>query len=374
MTNRSRPARSNPRNDRIKRDYLIWFKEVGKRSQLTVDQARHAIDRFEAYTGFQDLKTFNKDQALGFKHALLNQKAARSGGTIAIATVHHILRALREFFGWFHAHEGARCKFKPGDIAYLNLGMGDERRARVSNPKSYPTLAQYQAAIDAMPAGTDVERRDRAVMACLGLTGMRDAALIGLRLRDVDLAKGFVFQDPRHMRTKFAKSIDTFFYPVGDGVRAAFEDWIQELVRDKGFGPDDPVFPKTLMLPNADHAFSMKVLLREHWADAAPVRRIFREAFARTGLTYSKPHTIRDMLTELAYALRLDVVGLKAWSQNMAHDKPLTTLNSYGNLTTERLGEVMGRVGQKESAPDDKAASEERIAELVAAKMKGHRA
>jgi hypothetical protein len=68
------PLRTNPKNDRARRDYLIWLKEARQRSPATVEQARHAIDRFEAYTGFKDFATFNKDQALGFKRALLAAK------------------------------------------------------------------------------------------------------------------------------------------------------------------------------------------------------------------------------------------------------------------------------------------------------------
>ena len=60
---------------------------------------------------------------------------------------------------------------------------------------------------------SNFERRDRALMACLLLTAMRDTAVIGLKVRDVDLAKSFVFQNPRHARTKFSKAIDSFFYP-----------------------------------------------------------------------------------------------------------------------------------------------------------------
>jgi hypothetical protein len=62
-------SRSNPRNDRLKRDYLIWLKEAKQRSPKTAEQARHAIDRLEAYTGCKDFGTFNKERAIGFKRA-----------------------------------------------------------------------------------------------------------------------------------------------------------------------------------------------------------------------------------------------------------------------------------------------------------------
>lgn len=191
------PLRTNPKNDRARRDYLIWLKEARQRSPATVEQARHAIDRFETYTGFKDFATFNKDQALGFKRALLAAKGQRSGRPVSKATAHHLLRAVREFLAWLQARPGYRRRIAPEDIAYLNLTTKDVREAHVSAPKAYPSLDQYRAALFAMPAGSDVERRDRALMALLLLSGMRDAAVIGLKLRHISIERRHVFQDPR---------------------------------------------------------------------------------------------------------------------------------------------------------------------------------
>jgi hypothetical protein len=39
------PLRNNPKNDRAKRDYLIYLKDARQRSPATVEHARYAIDR-----------------------------------------------------------------------------------------------------------------------------------------------------------------------------------------------------------------------------------------------------------------------------------------------------------------------------------------
>jgi hypothetical protein len=49
-------SRTNPKNDRVKREFLVHLKDSRQRSAATVDQARHAIDRFEVYTGFKLLE------------------------------------------------------------------------------------------------------------------------------------------------------------------------------------------------------------------------------------------------------------------------------------------------------------------------------
>src|SRR5712692_9967452 len=102
------PLRSNPKNDRVRRDFLICLKDARQRSSATVEQVRHAIDRLEAYTGFKDFGTFNKDQARGFKRALVATKGQRSGKPISSATAHHVLWALKEFFSWLHCQPSYR--------------------------------------------------------------------------------------------------------------------------------------------------------------------------------------------------------------------------------------------------------------------------
>lgn len=360
-----KPTKINRRNDRVKREYLVWLKEAKQRSPSTVDQARHAIDRLEVYTGFKDFGTFTKEQALGFKNSLVETKAQRSGKALSIVTVHHILQAVREFLVWLHGRSEYRRRIKLENIAYLNLTTGDERKAHVSVPKEYASWQEYRKALFAMPANTEMERRDRAIIALLLMTCMRDAALVSLKLRHISLDRSHVFQDPRQVRTKFSKPINTFFYPVGEDVFAIVREWVEYLIAEKGFGPDDPLFPKTMVMPNENQIFAPQGIGQEHWASAAPVRKIFHAAFERVGLPYVKPHTVRDTLTQLAYQLNLSVEQFKAWSQNMGHEKPLTTLNGYGHVSLERQAEIIGSLGD-EQQPQPSASMDERMAKMIA--------
>jgi integrase len=66
-----------------------------------------------------------------------------------------------------------------------------------------------------MPFTTDVELRNRALIAFTILTGARDGALASLKMKHVDLEQGHVFQDGRTVATKRGKSITTWFFPVG---------------------------------------------------------------------------------------------------------------------------------------------------------------
>ena len=48
-----------------------------------------------------------------------------------------------------------------------------------------------------MPAGSEIERRDRALVAFTLLTGARDSAIASMKMKHVDLIKGCVHQDAR---------------------------------------------------------------------------------------------------------------------------------------------------------------------------------
>jgi DNA replication protein DnaC len=70
-----------------------------------------------------------------------------------------------------------------------------------------------------MPGATDIERRDRALIAFAILTGARDGAIASFNLRHIDISEGKIDQDAREVRTKFSKSFVTTFFPVGDDKR-----------------------------------------------------------------------------------------------------------------------------------------------------------
>jgi integrase len=90
------------------------------------------------------------------------------------------------------------------------------------------------------------------------------------------------------------------------------------------------------------HLDILKVGLdRKHWSCATAIRKIFREAFEDAGLTYFNPHSFRNTLTLLGQTFCRNAEDLKAWSQNIGHEKVLTTFYSYGEVGTARQGEII---------------------------------
>jgi hypothetical protein len=56
-----------------------------------------------------------------------------------------------------------------------------------------------------MPAGSETERRDRALVAFTILTGARDGAIASFKLKHIDVDQGRLDQDARQVNTKFSK-------------------------------------------------------------------------------------------------------------------------------------------------------------------------
>lgn len=354
----------NPNNERIKRQYFSYLKEAKRHSEPTVDAVAESLTRFETHTKFRDFKAFHFEQAVAFKNRLAEQNGKRSGERLSKATLHATLAHLKKFFQWLAGQPRYKSRVKYADADYFNLSDKDTRVATARREKAFPTLEQVRHVIATMPNDSDIERRNRALVAFTLLTGARDSAIASLKLKHLDLAGGSVYQDAREVNTKFSKSFTTFFFAaVGEETRQIVEDWATYLRRDKLWGNDDPLFPATETIVGAAHQFQAVGLKRAHWKTAAPIRTIFREAFAAAGLPYFNPHSLRNTLVALGESVCQSPEEFKAWSQNLGHEGVLTTFYSYGAVGNRRQGEIIGTLIKR---PQSLVPTAEEIAKAVA--------
>jgi integrase len=357
----------NPKNERIKHRYFIWLKEAHRQSDASVDAAAMAISRFELDTKYRDFAAFHVDQVRSFKHHLAEQQNQKTGQPLSKSTLHSTFSHLKRFFLWLADQPGYRSRIRYTDAEYFNLSEKDARIAKAVRPKNWPTLNQLNHTFSAMPADTEIDRRNRAMFAFTMLTGARDGAIASLKLKHIDLEEGSVFQDAAQVKTKFSKSFKTFFVPVDPQVRQAFEAWVTYLREDKQWGNEDPLFPKTAVAPSLQNRFEVVGLLREHWSSAAPIREIFKTAFSNAGRPNFNPHSFRDTLTKLGQKLCKTPEEFKAWSQNMGHEGVMTTFRSYGDVDIDRQREIFASFSSPRTAvPSDL----EGLAAALAVKMR----
>ena len=67
--------------------------------------------------------------------------------------------------------------------------------------------------IDALANETEIEKRDRALIAFTILSGARDRAIVSFRLKRIDIERGLIEQDSREVRTKRAKTFTIGSFP-----------------------------------------------------------------------------------------------------------------------------------------------------------------
>lgn len=352
----------NPVNERIKRKYFSFLKEAKRHSEPTVDAAAKALSRFEAYTRYRDFKAFHYNQAIAFKNALAGQKGQQSGEKLSKAILHATLTQLKRFFQWLALQPGYKSRVQYVDAEYFNLSEKDARIATAKRQQGFPTVEQIKHVISIMPVNTEIERRNRALVAFTLLTGARDSAIASLKLKHVDLIAGCVNQDAREVKTKFSKTFNTFFFPVGEELRTIVLEWVRYLRDEKLWGNDDPLFPATRIGLGDNRQFQVIGLGRGHWGNATPIRTIFREVFERAGLPYFNPHSFRNTLAQLGEEVCKTPEQFKAWSQNLGHEKVLTTFLSYGEVACQRQGEIIRNLSRSQGPISSDA---DRIAEAV---------
>lgn len=307
------------------------------RHEKTVDASLRAIRLFQSFQAGTRLAETTIRQVTAFKTAFEegafrreNKEADRK--TRSSSTIVHCFGNLEAFFNWLRDRSGYRKI--PADIpSHFRPSRHHRKVAGASTEKHVPSHEDLLTIIRSMPDARWRERRDRALVAFLYLSGMRDGAVIGLRLKHVDVERREILQDPREIHTKNSKTMRSSWFPVGEEFAGIVIGWIEEL-RRSGAQDEDPLFPQTR--PTFGQRDPM-----EPWVTATPLRKIVKAAIHRCGQQPFRPHAIRATLAQLGYRIALTMEEQKAWSQNLGHDHLATTTIYYGKLDTDTQARLM---------------------------------
>ncbi len=336
----------NAENERIKRLYFEWEKEANGKSLSTVDNMRNAIYLFEEFTKFKSFKLFNKNDAVSFKKHIAQKLNQRTQEPISKTYLLHTANNLMNLFKWLQAQKGYKKKINLADIAYFSLSEKDMQTAQSVVTKKVPTLNQIEHVIKNMPIATEVQRRDRALVVFLILTGIRISAAASIKLKHIDIEQAYVEQNPNEVKTKFGKKILTYFLPINDYFKDILAEWINYLKNEKLFDYDAPLFPKTILELDENKQFIRETLDVAPWQSTNSIRKIIKKAFQAANLPYYNPHSFRDTLVRHYSKICKTPQDFKAFSQNLGHNSPLTTFTSYGHIDEYNQGEIIKRLGK----------------------------
>lgn len=351
---------TNPNNERLKLD---WMEDLRiRQADSTIDQRLAALAQYEAATGWADFASIDREKVKTYLDAL---RATPTRMRTKQAKVRHV----RGFFDWMIADERLRPKKVRKALLSLRLKDTEIRAGQAVKMVNHATVAQITDTIQAMPSASAVERRNRALLAFTLLSGARDGAIITMKVKHVLLAEREVLQDPNEVATKASKMIATWFFPVGEAIESEVASYLAYLRDELGFSPDDPLFPSTRMGQDDQDCFAPIGLSKTHWASAAPMRKVFKTAFTAQGMRYYNPHSFRNTLTALGYELNLGPMEMKAWSQNLGHEKLDTTYNSYGKLDANAQRRAMLAIGQAPKVEAGMAAIQAMVDAAVAKRI-----
>src|SRR3989344_3943548 len=323
------------KNEVIKRRFFDYLESSKGFSKKSVECYEKAVWLWEDFSGKTDFGNFNQTMAKGFRDWLRSKKKAGSENeSIGLSYCYDILRHIKFFFGWLSRQSGYKSKINETAIDYLSLSKEEVRMA--TQPKSVlsPSLEEIRAVIENIKCNSEVENRDRALISLALLTGARISAIVTLRMRCFDKNNMVIDQDPKlGVNTKFRKRIITPLFPVSyKEPRQYFIDWFDYLKNQKGFKPDDPIFPATKIENGKENIsyYSSGEIEPVFWKSNSPARKIFEKRYKQADVKYYHPHTLRHRLVKELSKLPLTEEQKKAISQSLGHENIGTTFGSYG--------------------------------------------
>ena len=325
----------NPSNERLRHAYIEHLRDARKLSEKTIDAAMRHLSELERFISGKNFERLSKSQAKAFSDQLHVRSSKAGAGTLSSSSIVHTMNDLQAFYAWLTTIKGR--KVDPEAVARLTASRRALMDHRSKPDKAPPTPELMRAMITAIGDKTVLERRDRALVAFIYLTGMRVSAVISTLCKHVKLLERRIDQDAREVNTKFGKNMLTTWFPVGEDIEQIVAAWLKER-QDGGAGPDDPLFPAK---PRHRLPSDTTPETETGWVTTGPLRRVFRDACQAAGIDYINPHSVRRTLMLLGLEMCATWEELKAWSQNLGHEKLDTSVVHYGKLDTNRQNDLM---------------------------------
>jgi len=369
------------KNEIMKRRFFDYLKNSKRFSDKTIEVYEAAIWIWEDFSHKADFAKFNKTAAESFRDWLKAKKKANSEKEVSLSHCYNTLRYLKLFFGWLSKQSGYKSKINESAVEFLNLSKAEVRVATQPKDVETPSTEEIQTVIESIKGDSEVERRDRALISLIFLTGARISAIRTLPMGSFDRNKLTIDQDPkRGVETKFSRKIKsaliTFSYkePLN-----YFLEWFDHLEKERKFKQNDPLFPATRIENGTENLgyHNTGEVMPIFWKSSSASREIFRKRFELAGVKYYHPHTLRHLLVKEITKLPLTEEQKKAFSQSLGHADVGTTFGTYGYGKIEETKQIdiirgidfEGRNTEAKSLLDDD--SLERLAEKISKRMEG---
>jgi len=328
-------------NWKVTRAFLRYCGEVRQCSERSVEVYRQRLAQLLDWARDVPLGRCDRLRPV-FPQFLAVQK-------LSVAYQQKVCSTARAFYGW--AQLRWPRKYKATDPAWV------ESLKRMRPEESVCQRQVFELDEVRAMAATDgsrlVDKRDRACVALMLLSGMRDEAFCTLPARalTIEPPTGTVRQWPAlGVRTKNGKAGNTFLLNVPDLLEVV-EDWDARIRRDLGeealwftrLQPSGMQYARD-QTPGANRSFSRRLKL----------------LCEKAGIYHRSPHKLRHGHAVWLMRRARGMADLKAISQNLMHASVSTTERLYARLVAD---EVRTRiVAMKEEAEPEAMARPEEVA------------
>ena len=171
--------------------------------------------------------------------------------------------------------------------------------------------------------------------------------------------------------TKPSKSFPTYFVPIGGNALAIVEDWVSYLQRDRLWGPDDPLFPATLVVDlDANGQFAAVRYRSQRMAKCGGSPENIPRCLRLGRPSLQQSAYVSENASPVRPANLPDPEEYKAFSQNIGHEDVLTTFTSYGEVPLERQAAIIRSLRSREEAVDNAELANE-IMDLLSRRKSG---
>jgi len=332
-------------NEKIKKEY--YRRCLIKKQEKTVRQISKAVEKFEEFNCYKNLKMFN------FKTAEKYIKYLKDSG-LSLNTINGYLRHLRAFLEWLSLQSGYKSKINPADVELLSLSHNELNSINKTIVYDYPTFEQAKALFSSINPINEVAKRDKALISLATLTGMRADSLMNVPMGAVNIEKMQILQK----NAKFGKEILTKIFNFDEEMQAYFVEWYRYLKEQKLFSNTDPIFPRTKHSQTADNlSFICEEVESYFWQSYSSLSKIFKGRAKMAELPLFSPHKFRHLSIYLALQKCNGGLEIKAISQHFGHEDIRTALEVYSNLSPVKLSEILEKINsnnKNEIADDEK--------------------
>lgn len=332
------------KNEQIKREFFEHLRGASGFADTSVKAFAEAIGQWQLFSENEDFASFDKTKALAFREWLGRRGSKTELGTLTVVTQYNYIRRVKKFFTWLADQPGYKSKALKNDVEFLRLSNKDSLIARAGTTRTAPTLEEARELIESIQVDNEVDRRDRAMISFALTTGCRIFAIVSLKMKNFDREKRLIYQNPGDgVHTKNSKKILTTFFPIGwDAPEQYFIEWYDYL-EQKGFGPDDPIFPATI---NDLGGHRKGEVGNSFWSATSGARAVFEKRCKGAGIPYFHPHSFRHLVVSIMSKTRLTEEEKRAISLNLGHANVGTTFGSYGygGMNDERAVELVKKL------------------------------